>query len=164
MPVKNCRICKKEFYTKPNWLKRGWGKYCSSKCQHEDLKNGKIVPCAICNKETYKTLKALKHSKSKKYFCSKSCQTKWRNAFYVGEKHNNWKHGLFAYQSVLTRNKIPKVCTRCKTKDTRVLAVHHLDKNRKNNTLKNLIWLCNNCHFLIHHYNEERINLMRILT
>jgi predicted HNH restriction endonuclease len=27
-----------------------------------------------------------------------------------------------------------------------------VDKNRKNNKIKNLIWLCRNCHFLIHNY------------
>ena len=43
----------------------------------------------------------------------------------------------------------------CKTVDTRVLAVHHIDGNKKNNVVDNLAWLCNNCHHLVHHYPDE---------
>ena len=125
--------------------------------QHNGQKNGKVVRCFICKKETYKTQKALRHSKSKKYFCGKSCQTIWRNSImYVGENHANWKDGRYTYRDRMMRHKIPQICKKCKTKDKRILAVHHRDKNRKNNELSNLIWLCHNCHFLVHHYQEER--------
>ncbi|MBI4281264.1 HNH endonuclease [Candidatus Uhrbacteria bacterium] len=40
-------------------------------------------------------------------------------------------------------------------KNNRVLLVHHIDENRKNNVLSNLVWLCRNCHFLVHKYNEN---------
>jgi hypothetical protein len=85
----------------------------------------------------------------------------WKNKnLIVGEKHARWKYGQNAYRNILKRNgKIP-ICGRCKTEDFRILAGHHIDKNRKNNNLENLMWLCHNCHFLIHHYNEERDKLM----
>ena len=158
MPKSNvkCLICGNAFYAKPNWIKIGHGKYCSIICKREAQKTGKFVKCFICNKEVYKTRAALQHSKSKKYFCDKSCQTKWRNSFlYIGPNHFNWKGGNYAYKSVLNRHKVPKICGLCKTKDARVLAVHHVDKNHKNNKLNNLIWLCHNCHFLVHRYNVE---------
>lgn len=63
---------------------------------------------------------------------------------------------------MLGRNKIPKICTLCKTEDSRILAVHHIDKNRRNNDLKNLIWLCHNCHFLVHHYDVEREKIGKV--
>jgi predicted HNH restriction endonuclease len=44
----------------------------------------------------------------------------------------------------------------CGKDDKRIIAVHHIDKNRSNNKLKNLAWLCYNCHFLVHHYSEIR--------
>jgi predicted HNH restriction endonuclease len=47
------------------------------------------------------------------------------------------------------------VCKKCGNKDARVLEVHHLDKNRKNSNIENLIWLCANCHTLVHRYNES---------
>jgi hypothetical protein len=155
VPQVYCKICKKEFYSKPYWLKEGYGRYCSKKCHHEGLKKGRNILCFVCRKETYKQQKALTRSKSKKFFCGKSCQTKWRNTEFVGEKHANWIHGRQSYKSVLTRNKVPAICNVCKIKDKRVLAVHHKDRNRLNNKLNNLVWLCHNCHHLVHHYDVQ---------
>ncbi len=154
MPTVKCLICLKEFYGKPFFLKRGHAKYCSQICMRIGSRTGKMMKCHSCGKEAYKTKKALRVSKSKKYFCTKSCQTKWRNSVFIGPKHANWKEGKFAYRSVLTRHKVPKVCGICRTKDGRVLAVHHVDHSRINNSISNLAWLCHNCHFLLHHYKD----------
>lgn len=156
MPYQKCKICNAEFYAKPNWIRKGHGKYCSNKCSYESRKNGKVMNCFICNKETYKPQKELRASKSKKYFCSKSCQTIWRNSMvYVGENHPNWKNGENKdYRKILTGNKIKPICKLCHCKDKRVLCAHHLDKDRKNNSLSNLIWLCYNCHHLVHNYKN----------
>ena len=157
MPQIKCKICSKEFYVKPNLIKKGWGKYCSRKCSHEGNKNGMTVKCFICNKEVYKSRKAINGSKSKNYFCGRSCQAVWRNSIaFVGKNHANWKDGRFTYRNIMLRSKTPKICKICGEKDTRVLLVHHIDVNNKNNELKNLTWLCHNCHFLVHHYIEER--------
>jgi len=45
------------------------------------------------------------------------------------------------------------VCEVCKMVDERVIVVHHKDRNRKNNEIENLAWVCRNCHFLVHYYN-----------
>lgn len=154
MPIVKCKICSSKFYAKPNWIKIGHGKYCSKKCQYKSYKLGKVVACLICNKDTYKAPRFLKRAKH--YFCSKSCQTVWRNSMiFIGPKHFNWKGGENAYRNVLLHAKIPKICKKCKNRDERILAAHHIDKNRKNNNLNNLVWLCHNCHFLIHHYDKE---------
>lgn len=128
------------------------------------LRTGKIVKCYLCNKESYKTKKSLRVSKSKKYFCSKSCQTKWRNTVFVGKKHANWKGGKYSYRSVLSRNNVKAVCKLCRTKDRRVLAIYHIDKNRRNNKVENLSWLCHNCHHLVHHHKEEQDKFMEALV
>ena len=164
MPLVKCKICSKEFYGKPYFLKIGQAKYCSQQCMRIGSKTGKIVKCHSCGKDAYKTQKALRVSKSKTYFCTKSCQTKWRNSVFVGSKHANWKEGEFAYRSVLGRNKIPRICVLCRTDDSRVLAVHHIDKDRRNNNVNNLAWLCNNCHFLVHHYEKELQKFMEALV
>lgn len=162
--IKKCKICDKKFRTKPFFVKHGGGKYCSADCHHQGLRKGVFKKCFICGKDSYKKPLQLKRSKSGKFFCSKSCQTKWRNTEFIGPRHANWVDGENAYRSVLTRNKIPSVCTLCKTRDKRILAVHHIDKNRKNNKLSNLAWLCNNCHFLVHHYDVEREKFMEALV
>lgn len=164
MPQVPCKMCKTEFYAKPSWLKKGHGIYCSSTCQHKGARKGKMIPCDICKKETYKQLKALKGSKSKKYFCSKSCQTIWRNSEFIEEKHANWKGGTHAYRRKMLQGTSPKICTLCQTTDTRVLAVHHVDENRKNNSIENLAWLCHNCHHLVHYHVKEREKFMAAIV
>jgi len=167
MPTVRCKICKKSFYAKPHWLKLGWGKYCSESCQREGQKNGKIVKCYICDKDTYKTERDLRRSKSKKYFCSKSCQTIWRNTIvFVGPNHANWRGGNSSeiYRNILRRTGKKEQCILCRTPDKRVLAAHHVDHNHGNNDPKNLTWLCHNCHFLVHHYKDQHQKLMETLV
>lgn len=40
----------------------------------------------------------------------------------------------------------PKVCEWCKTKEN--VQIHHVDHNRENNDLGNLMWLCHSCNML----------------
>lgn len=155
MPYRNCELCSTEFYVKPSHLKLGWGKYCSNNCYHEAARTGDLFKCNVCKKETYKSKKEQRRSKSGKYFCSKSCQTAWRNSNYSGSGHSNWKNGKGSYRVSLLRSQRKQICEKCKTDDTRILAVHHKDKNRDNNVLSNLIWLCHNCHYLVHHDRKE---------
>lgn len=156
MPSVSCIVCNKEFYAKPNHLKLGWGKHCSLYCRNITMKKGRLVNCYTCNKEIYKSLYHLNHSKSKNYFCDKSCQTRWRNSLYTGKGHKNWKGGVKSYREILNRNGQKPICTVCRTEDIRILAVHHKDVNRQNNDITNLIWLCHNCHFLVHH--DKKVN------
>lgn len=159
MPMAPCRLCGKGFYTKPSWIRRGHGFYCSQKCQYQAARKGKMVNCFICGKDVYREPRQL--TRSDKYFCSKSCQTQWRNTFFSGSKHANWKGGQFvAYRRILMRDSRPQICALCGTRDVRILTVHHIDENHKNHRIDNLMWLCHNCHFLIHNYDEERGRLM----
>lgn len=159
-----CKLCSKEFYAKPSWLRKGHGVYCSNGCRFKASRKGKVVSCFVCGEDTYKQPKALRRSKSGYFFCGKSCQTKWRNSEFIQEKHPNWKGGRYAYNSVMRRSNTPKICALCKTKDSRVLAVHHLDKNRKNNNIDNLVRLCHNCHHLVHRYPDEQERLMAAIV
>lgn len=155
MPQVKCKICNKEFYIRPSHLKRGHGKFCSQKCQYEGQKTGKFIACDVCGKEKWKTLKDLRSSKSGKYFCGKTCQTIWRNKQYTGERHVNWRGGEFTYQRIMKENKVEPTCNICGIKDKRILLIHHLDHNRKHNVIENLIWLCWNCHYLVHNYDQK---------
>lgn len=150
MPDVKCKICKRIFHVKPSHQKLGYGKYCSMKCRNESQRKGKYVYCDTCSKKIWKSPKEIKRSKSKLYFCSKSCQTKWRNVYFSGENHANWKHGENVYRKRLIESgKIAK-CESCGIKDLRVLTAHHIDRDRANNNLENLKWLCLNCHHIEH--------------
>lgn len=151
MPFVSCKICKKSFYAKPNHLRRGWGIFCSAKCQYKSYLKGKLVNCEICGKKVWRQPSKIEHSKSKKFFCSKSHQTLWRNHFFSGERHPNWKNGEnIKHQEFLLQSGVKPICKLCRCNDFRVLAVHHIDQNRRNNKIDNLTWLCFNCHHLVH--------------
>ena len=149
VPVE-CKQCGKKFAVKLCHFKMGQGIYCSMKCLWQSQKTGRFVVCETCNKETWKTQRALKNSKSKKFFCSKSCQTKWRNSVFIGPKHANWRGGEHTYHRVMAENKILPVCAKCGIENKKVLVIHHMDHCRTHNTIDNLMWLCRNCHYLLH--------------
>lgn len=163
MPNVNCKICGQSFYAKPRHLKIGWGKYCSKACQNQGQRTGTHVECGFCGKPVWRSPKQIARALNKKSFCNKSCQTKWRNSLFNGPKHANWKGGAYAYRNMLLKHHTPKACALCEIKDLRVLAVHHIDGNHKNNVLSNLTWLCHNCHILVHHYKEEKEEFERII-
>lgn len=43
-----------------------------------------------------------------------------------------------------------QVCGKHQKREKRRLAMHHLDQNKQNNNIKNLMVLCSQCHTLIH--------------
>lgn len=151
MPKTNCKICNQLFYIKPSHQKLGWGIYCSVRCRTIAQRKGKNVACNTCKKWVYRTPARILRSKSGKLFCSKTCQTHWRNRLYIADKHPNWSSGIGSYRKILDRTDAEKKCLACNAVDERILVVHHIDQNRKNNDATNLIWLCHNCHHLVHY-------------
>lgn len=165
MAIANCLICKASFYVKPSHLQKGWGKYCSIICRSRSQLKGSTFKCHICSKEIYRSPLAIKKSKSRIYFCSKKCQTMWRNKIlFTGKNHSNWKNGESAYRRILESTGTKKKCVLCKTFDKRVLIVHHIDFNRKNNELTNLAWLCYNCHYLVHNFADSKSKFANIIS
>lgn len=154
MPTVICKICSGEFYSKPSQIKLGWGKYCSSECRSKAQFNGKFVVCSVCKAKIYRSKARLKHSVSGKYFCSKKCQTLWRNSIYIEDRSKNWLNGASAYRRIMDRRDFIVKCVRCGFDDKRALVIHHIDHVRTNNSLDNLVCLCLNCHHLIHHYED----------
>lgn len=154
MVAVNCKRCKKEFWIKPSHFRYGWGIYCSNKCKFLSQFKGKTVSCSNCGKEIYRSPKSIARSKSGKYFCTKSCQTVWRNNFFVGDKSVRWISGISTYRNILLRAGQEPKCNLCGITDIRVLSVHHRDHIRTHNDVTNLVWLCFNCHFLLHHDDE----------
>lgn len=146
-----CAHCKKEFekeLKKYNYsIKNGHKHYCSKECVDDAKRNGKYYPCGYCGELVYRTKSELERSKSGKVFCNRSCSTSYHNmSIKSGEGHPNYKNGQGSY-----RNKAFKfydnVCATCNWhEDPRILEVHHIDFNRTNNDIENLIILCPICH------------------
>ncbi len=156
MPHVECIKCSAKFYAKPRHLKKGWGKFCSQKCQFSSQRNGKYFHCDICQKIVYRSKRQIAHSRIGKFFCNKSCFAVWKNAnLFIGENHARWLHGENAYRNIMKRSGIEPICSDCGINNFKVLVVHHIDRNRKNNLIDNLKWLCFNCHHL-EHLNDRK--------
>ncbi len=155
MVIVTCRVCSKRFKVKPWHLRQGWGKCCSRRCRDEAQKKGRFVNCSTCGKKVWKMPKDLEHSKSGKFFCNKSCQTLWRNKVYSGPNHAFWSGGAKLYRKKLLESKKVSLCVLCGKRDIRVLQVHHKDGSRSNNDIGSLVWLCINCHHLVHFCNVQ---------
>lgn len=150
MTIVKCLICNAEFHVKPCHLQKGWGKYCSVKCRNKSQLKGTLTMCFSCGKKVYRPLSKLKHSKSGKYFCSKKCQTLWRNSVFIEERSANWKNGIRVYRKIFQRKDVINKCLLCDISDKQILIIHHVNHNRNNNHLSNLKCLCLNCHHLVH--------------
>lgn len=155
MLVIACKHCGKEFKRKLSQINYAKENFCSTVCLHESRKSGEIKDCLICGQKVYRQNKFLKQSQTGKFFCSKKCSLIWQNTEFVGEKHPNWTTGEYSYPTVLKKTGLAQFCKCCGKTNPRILVVHHLDKNRQNNKALNLIWLCHNCHHLVHHYGEK---------
>ena len=57
-----------------------------------------------------------------------------------GPTNQSWKTGITAYRKLVTKTN----CAYCGA--TKTLLIHHLDENRNNNEVSNLIVLCKSCH------------------
>ena len=164
MPFVACAVCNNSFYVKPSHQTLGWGKYCSVDCRTKAQIKGKFLNCSVCNKQIYRSPSKINHSKSKQFFCSKSCQIKWRNSSSIGSKHPNWINGINTYRNILLRTGKVRSCICCKLEDTRLLSVHHVDHDRSNNDISNLVWICFNCHYLVHHDKNFENNFRKLLV
>ena len=131
--VRNCKICGKEFKVMQSMLKNGRGKYCSMKCYHLDQERVKFLKGHIPWNKGLKGYQAL-------------------------EKHPNWLGGKsFEPYGIEFNNRLKEkirkrdnyTCQECGYTQEQLrykLCVHHIDYNKQNNNLDNLITLCRSCH------------------
>lgn len=90
--------------------------------------------CPVCDKPLSAVWKT---------YCSQKCANRGTAKF--GEEHRNWTGTNYAKRCF---DKWGKACVVCG--ELVAVHAHHIDKNRKNNSLNNLMPLCANHHYYIH--------------
>lgn len=120
--------------------------YCSGHCKYKAAKHRVIVAkpfslvCEQCGKEFQV------FQRYKKRFCSPTCGYAHRKDKQTIKGKNG--NGVLAF---LRRRNLVEKCSECGyDAHPEILGVHHADSNRTNNSFKNLIVLCPNCHALKH--------------
>lgn len=141
-----CDYCGNKFEKENKYIaenKRNHHKnYCSDDCCKKSKFNGKISKCVTCGDDVYRTNSQMKRSKTGNVYCSKSCATITNNTLFKRwENHPGYKKGEASYRSKAF-NHYKHKCALCAYNNIRILEVHHIDGNRSNNKVNNLIILC----------------------
>ncbi|MDP3026822.1 MAG: hypothetical protein Q8N63_03875 [Nanoarchaeota archaeon] len=127
-----------------------------SNCGKECIKHAKGM-CTTCYKKLVwkpKLKKCPKCGRSLPHHAKGLCAGCYNTTFYLEQaKNGNYKK----YHNIEPElyKKITEKCLVCGF--DKVIALHHLDKNRKNNSLNNMVGLCPNHHSMIHNlkYKDE---------
>lgn len=104
----------------------------------------KWVNCIVCDKLFHP------NKNPNRKTCSDACFSIRMRQVQEEDQNSNWKGGFSQkhYQRIAKSNKKWE-CRVCKSKEK--LEVHHIDKDRSNNSVINLEILCGSCHAKIHY-------------
>jgi len=172
-----CVFCGKEFYRKKSWAERKGLKFCSVYCKdkyHSQLMKGHNHPrwkstntkCRICGKRFHVKESRLKKART----CSKKCSSEWKSKTQSGENNPAYIDGSSKFPYPLSFNRDIKeevrnlfyrkcaICNKPEEENNKRLEIHHIDRNKENLSLNNLIALCKSCHVGLHNQiRRERI-------
>lgn len=132
-----CQHCGIEFETYPSEIKKGRGKFCSRSCAtiyrntHDNPAWSEEVRRKIS--ENHADVSGENNPMYGRRGKDAPSYIDGRNSF-AGE----------TYRRMLLASGAEQKCKICG--QTENLHVHHLDGNRKNNKIDNLVWLCSSCH------------------
>ena len=154
----HCNIHNVDFTVTAECFMRGTGDIRSScpECTNDRKREKKILcTCSYCQKKFYRAPSKVNNSKSGLFFCCREHKD-LAQRINSGEQFDNIRPPHYStdkengtinnYRDFAFRN-YQHICSVCDWKeDENILQVHHIDENRQNNQLENLIILCPNCH------------------
>jgi hypothetical protein len=161
-----CDNCGKSFLKSKTQVKNKLEEekyFCSNKCQGLYSRKRILIKCDKCGNKFELKKSQLKASKSELHFCSRKCKDEAQRTENSILKIKHYTNGSSIYQAIAYRN-YGKICSNCGYDEFEEgLEVHHIDGNRNNNDLDNLIVLCGRCHNLITYKKFKIVNRELIL-
>lgn len=130
-------------------------------CPNCGIKSRVKVTCALCGKEIERTLSQVEKNQTGYYYCCREHGNLHKNLLRQknGEWDNSSNYRLKAF------NTYEHKCACCGwDEDKRILEVHHIDGDRNNNKIDNLIILCPTCHRKItlgYYFLNEKNNILQ---
>lgn len=148
-----CNYCGKSFIAEDRNIKRGYAKYCSQRCVGDSKQKFITLVCDVCGKEYKNKPNHLRCSKSGFRFCSKKCMAEAQSIKgdikFLKMRPKHYGRSLTLYRR-LAFEYYGKKCEVCGYDEQEcALEVHHIDGDRKNNRIDNLIVLCSNHHAMV---------------
>lgn len=143
MIIKNCLNCKKEFKTYVSKIKLGRGKYCSKSCNNISQLGKCVSPLTQFKKGEHR-------SPTTEFKKGSSSWNKGKtNYWLIGEKNHQWKGGISKHslgylnqKSGINKRKLQHRLIMEQYLGHELSSdeiVHHLDGDKTNNNLENLI-------------------------
>lgn len=158
---KPCIICNTVFDAEIKELNRGNAKFCGRECFHKHRKQNKKpkepnCKCAQCEKPIYKRPSKIKASKSGLVFCDRACKEAAQKIGGIKEIQPSHYTNVRKNYRVTAKENLPNCCAECGyDKYPEVLQVHHIDRDRSNNDIENLVILCPTCHEVDHFLSND---------
>ena len=146
-----CDACGCEYKKQTRLAKNAkYEHFCSTQCGTKANINNKHIEliCAHCSSTFTRLESRLSLSKHGIYFCSRACKDAGQS-YIEAIKPDHYGTGITNYRDKAFSS-YEVVCATCGFDNEYALEVHHIDKNRSNNNINNLIILCANCHTLVH--------------
>lgn len=141
-----CIICGKEFKQYASNYKTNTPKYCSRMCYHISTRKDRSCTCENCGKIFNK-----KCAKEKRRFCSNDCFAEWKR-----KRERNITTGKDGYRYIwlsdgtAIKEHIYVMEKHLGRKLKRGECVHHIDRNRSNNSISNLCLMTIGEHSRLH--------------
>lgn len=161
-----CEVCGREFTCKPSDVKHSKHHSCSKECdaiwrktRYAGANNPSyrpqshiVVTCKQCGCTFHTTEDRINVGRAQ--FCSMKCKGKWQSEHMMGDAHPHWFDGDREYPSEWMKARQAaregvescSMCGKSEEENGRRLPVHHIDYDKKNCDMSNLIPLCNSCH------------------
>lgn len=134
-----CKFCEYE------WSEKKKNPKSCPRCKKRFDRRNVTLSCNTCG-EPFQRI--VYDSVKKPCFCSVECSRIHHKDSISNTGHPNWKGGKTKIweeirQQVLKRDEFK--CRKC-GEDKKSLSIHHIDKNKENNDIDNLITFCGTCH------------------
>lgn len=158
-----CKHCNNNFTIRKSEVEDGRGKYCSPDCffegqKHEFSADERALIASEWEKGESSSAIANRLGVGKQVLSGYLKQIGlFEKRYRAGSSHAKWKGGASfkGDKSKSFRIKRNNACEECKyCKVPQVLEIHHINRNRRDNTDANLRLLCPNCHAEAH-YNSH---------